>query len=183
MTGILRSDAGSSSAPVPRSSAISRSSAPGSRQGLSLQPVPRNATVAGVPAKVVGSAGAEPARQMDQLLSMMEGIRTPPPDAVFPTRRGGESPGLFGVPLSWQGVPRANTERIPCGEDRDGESRALPAADVRKPLDPCRCAAEEIRSAEVYIGEEFVGVLFVDDEDGDRSFNFTMAILDTDLED
>ena len=37
-------------------------------------------------------------------------------------------------------------------------------------------------SAEVYIGEEFVGVLFVDDEDGDRSFNFTMAILDTDLE-
>jgi hypothetical protein len=38
-------------------------------------------------------------------------------------------------------------------------------------------------SAEVYVGEEFVGVLFVDDEDGDRSFNFTMAILDTDLED
>ena len=38
-------------------------------------------------------------------------------------------------------------------------------------------------SAEVYIGEEFIGVLFVDDEEGDRSFNFTMAILDTDLED
>ena len=38
-------------------------------------------------------------------------------------------------------------------------------------------------SAEVYIGEEFVGVLFLDDEDGDRSFNFTMAILDADLED
>ena len=38
-------------------------------------------------------------------------------------------------------------------------------------------------SAEVYIGEEFLGVLFVDDEDGDRSFNFTMAILNTDLED
>ena len=26
-------------------------------------------------------------------------------------------------------------------------------------------------------------VLFLDDEDGDRSYNFTMAILDTDLED
>jgi hypothetical protein len=38
-------------------------------------------------------------------------------------------------------------------------------------------------SAEVYIGEEFVGVLFLDDEEGDRSFNFSMAILDTDLED
>jgi hypothetical protein len=37
-------------------------------------------------------------------------------------------------------------------------------------------------SAEVYIGEEFVGVLFLDDEDGDRSYNFSMAILGTDLE-
>lgn len=27
-------------------------------------------------------------------------------------------------------------------------------------------------SAEVYIGEEFIGVLFVDDEDDDRSFQF-----------
>ncbi len=38
-------------------------------------------------------------------------------------------------------------------------------------------------SAEVFIGEEFVGVLFLDDEDGDRSYNFTMAILDADLDD
>jgi hypothetical protein len=37
-------------------------------------------------------------------------------------------------------------------------------------------------SAEVYIGDEFVGVLFRDDEDGDLSYNFTMAILDIDLE-
>jgi len=37
-------------------------------------------------------------------------------------------------------------------------------------------------SAEVYIGEEFIGVLFVDDEDNDRSYNFQMAILGTDLE-
>ena len=32
-------------------------------------------------------------------------------------------------------------------------------------------------SAEVYIGEEFIGVLFVDDEDDERSYNFQMAIL------
>lgn len=37
-------------------------------------------------------------------------------------------------------------------------------------------------SAEVYIGEEFIGVLFVDDEDDDLSYNFQMAILETDLE-
>jgi hypothetical protein len=37
-------------------------------------------------------------------------------------------------------------------------------------------------SAEVYIGDEFVGVVFRDDEDGDLSYNFTMAILDIDLD-
>ncbi len=37
-------------------------------------------------------------------------------------------------------------------------------------------------SAEVYIGEEFIGVLFVDDEDDDRSYLFQMAILETDIE-
>ncbi|MCS0495927.1 DUF3126 family protein [Ancylobacter mangrovi] len=37
-------------------------------------------------------------------------------------------------------------------------------------------------SAEVYLGDEFIGVLFEDKEDGDLSYNFQMAILDTDLE-
>ena len=37
-------------------------------------------------------------------------------------------------------------------------------------------------SAEVYVGEEFIGVVFVDDEDGDRSYNFQMAILGSDLD-
>ncbi len=36
-------------------------------------------------------------------------------------------------------------------------------------------------SAEVYVGEEFLGIVFLDDEDGDRSFNFQMAILEQDL--
>jgi hypothetical protein len=37
-------------------------------------------------------------------------------------------------------------------------------------------------SAEVYVGDEFVGVMFVDDEDDERSYNFQMAILATDLD-
>ena len=37
-------------------------------------------------------------------------------------------------------------------------------------------------SAEVYIGDEFIGVLFVDDEDDDKSYNFQMAILELDLD-
>jgi hypothetical protein len=36
-------------------------------------------------------------------------------------------------------------------------------------------------SAEVYIGEEFVGVLYRDDEDGELSYQFQMAILELDL--
>jgi hypothetical protein len=38
-------------------------------------------------------------------------------------------------------------------------------------------------SAEVYMGEDFIGVLYIDDEDGDRSYNFQMAILSEDLGD
>ena len=37
-------------------------------------------------------------------------------------------------------------------------------------------------SAEVYIGDEFIGVIFRDEEDGELSYNFNMAILDFDLE-
>ena len=37
-------------------------------------------------------------------------------------------------------------------------------------------------SAEVYIDEEFIGVIYRDDEEGDLSYNFSMAILDIDLE-
>ena len=36
-------------------------------------------------------------------------------------------------------------------------------------------------SAEVYIGDEFISVMFRDDDDGDLSYQFQMAILDFDL--
>ncbi len=51
----------------------------------------------------------------------------------------------------------------------------MPAISVRK-------RPQKNDSAEVYIGEEFVGVIFRDDEDGELSYNFSMAILDFDLE-
>jgi Protein of unknown function (DUF3126) len=38
-------------------------------------------------------------------------------------------------------------------------------------------------SGEVYIGEDFLGVIFRDEEDGELSYNFSMAILDFDLDD
>jgi hypothetical protein len=37
-------------------------------------------------------------------------------------------------------------------------------------------------SVEVYIGEESIGLIHVDDEDGDKSYIFNMSILDIDLD-
>lgn len=37
-------------------------------------------------------------------------------------------------------------------------------------------------TAEVYIADEFIGTMYRDDEDGDLSYQFQMAILDFDLE-
>ncbi len=52
----------------------------------------------------------------------------------------------------------------------------LPELEVRR-------RARKDDSAEVYIGDEFIGVIFKDDEDpNDICYNFQMAILDYDLE-
>ncbi len=45
-----------------------------------------------------------------------------------------------------------------------------------------RARPRKADSCEVYQGDEFIGVLYLDDEDGDRSYMFQMAILDIDLE-
>ena len=37
-------------------------------------------------------------------------------------------------------------------------------------------------TAEVYIGEQFIALVSLDDEDGDRSFNLQMAIHETEVE-
>ena len=38
-------------------------------------------------------------------------------------------------------------------------------------------------SAEVFIEDEFIGVVFEDDEDGDTCFQFNMTILSEDIKD
>lgn len=37
-------------------------------------------------------------------------------------------------------------------------------------------------SAEVYIGDEFMGVLYRDEDEGELSYNYSMAILEIDLD-
>ena len=38
-------------------------------------------------------------------------------------------------------------------------------------------------SAEVFVGDEFIGVIFRDDDEGETAYQFQMAILDYDLKD
>ena len=44
-----------------------------------------------------------------------------------------------------------------------------------------RARPKKTDSAEVFIGDEFIAVLFREDEDGELSYQFQMAILDLDL--
>ena len=53
---------------------------------------------------------------------------------------------------------------------------------LKSPTIEVRKRPKKNDSAEVYIGGEFIGVISRDDEDGDLSYNFDMAILDSDLE-
>lgn len=53
----------------------------------------------------------------------------------------------------------------------------LPTIEVRK-------RPQKNDSCEVYIGDEFIGVMYRDDDDeDDLSYSFSMAILDFDLKD
>ena len=45
-----------------------------------------------------------------------------------------------------------------------------------------RARPKKTDSCEVYKGDEFLGVLYLDVDEGERSYNFSMAILDIDLE-
>ncbi len=45
-----------------------------------------------------------------------------------------------------------------------------------------KARAQKGDSAEVFIGEEFVGVVYRDEEDEELSYNFSMAILEMDLQ-
>jgi len=42
--------------------------------------------------------------------------------------------------------------------------------------------AKKQDSAEVMLGEEFIGIIFKDDEDGETTYHFQMSILEMDLD-
>ena len=58
----------------------------------------------------------------------------------------------------------------------------LSAQDVRHAVARGAPAPKKKDSAEVFVNGEFVAVLFREEEDGEISYQFQMAILDIDLE-
>lgn len=42
--------------------------------------------------------------------------------------------------------------------------------------------AQKDDSVEVHIGDEFIGLIFKDEDEGELSYHFTMTVLDFDLE-
>jgi hypothetical protein len=45
-----------------------------------------------------------------------------------------------------------------------------------------RARAKKDDSAEVYVGDEFIGIIFREEEEGELCYQFQMAILELDLE-
>jgi hypothetical protein len=45
-----------------------------------------------------------------------------------------------------------------------------------------RARAKKDDSAEIFVGDEFIGILFREEEEGELSYQFQMAILEIDLE-
>ena len=53
---------------------------------------------------------------------------------------------------------------------------------LQSPTISVRARPRKSDSAEVYAGDEFIGVVYEDDEDEEKSYNFQMAILAMDLD-
>lgn len=45
-----------------------------------------------------------------------------------------------------------------------------------------RARPKKSDSAELYLGDEFLGIIYRDEDEGELSYNFSMAILDIDLD-
>jgi hypothetical protein len=78
----------------------------------------------------------------------------------------------------------------PSIEQPDSRRRALKPDEIRKldaffkrtfknPDMQVKARPRKTESAEVYVGADFLGIVFKDEDDGD--YNFSMAILDIDL--
>ena len=91
---------------------------------------------------------------------------------------GGELNGMLS--LDTEDGDRSYNLQIGVPERELGPAQAWLRRILRNPSIKVLARPKKKDSAEVFIGEEFIAVLFL--EDGGKSFAFQMAILDTDIE-
>jgi len=91
---------------------------------------------------------------------------------------GGELNGMLS--LDTEDGDRSYNLQIGVPEREIGPAQAWLRNTLRNPNIKVLARPKKKDSAEVFLGEEFIAVLFL--EDGGRSFAFQMAILDTDVE-
>jgi hypothetical protein len=91
----------------------------------------------------------------------------------------GPSPVRPGVPEAHANRPR-HQRRLPLVKpDEIKKLEAFFKRTFKNPDMQVKARPRKDDSAEVYVGEDFLGLVFKDEEDGD--YNFSMAILDIDL--
>jgi hypothetical protein len=91
---------------------------------------------------------------------------------------GGELNGMLS--LDTEDGDRSYNLQIGVPERELGQAQVWLRRVLRNPNIKVLARPKKTDSAEVFIGEEFIAVLFL--EDGGKSFAFQMAILDTDIE-
>jgi hypothetical protein len=92
---------------------------------------------------------------------------------------GDSSPS--GLPLQLRAMADNQTGEVNLTKDDIARIEKFMRKTLQSPTISVRVRPRKTDSAEVYVGEEFIGVVYEDDEDDDKSFNFQMAILAEDL--
>lgn len=77
---------------------------------------------------------------------------------------------------------KKQSERKHVTKDEIGRLQAFLRKTFKTPNLEVRARPKKADSAEVYVGDEFVATITVDDEDGGRDYQLQMAILEIDLE-
>ena len=75
-------------------------------------------------------------------------------------------------------------QKVPPMQISDGEIKRLEAymqTTFNNDQLNLRARAKAGDSVEVMLGQEFIGVIYKDEDEGETSYNFNMAILDIDL--
>ena len=67
-----------------------------------------------------------------------------------------------------------------CEARRNHQAAEIPATQVRQPLHRPRPKQDD--SVELYLGDEFIGLIYLDEDEGERSYMVQISILDIDLD-